>query len=102
MDLLVLQAAPLPLDEDVVQPAPAPIHADPHLGTFQPVGKRSAGDLRTLVGIEDLRPPFFSGQSSSASRSSGALYPGEPDPWRRQPHLSRLRAECLKLVSRFV
>src|SRR6516164_2103765 len=26
MDLFVLQAAPQPLDEDVIQPAPAPVH----------------------------------------------------------------------------
>jgi hypothetical protein len=58
MDLLVLQAAPQPLDKDVVQPAPAAVHADPHSGGFQLVGKCRAGELRTLVGVENLGSPF--------------------------------------------
>src|SRR6516165_5029876 len=43
MDLLMLQAAPQPFDEDVVQPAPAAIHADPDPGGFQLVGKGGGG-----------------------------------------------------------
>src|ERR1700730_1223872 len=58
VDLFVLQAAPQPLDEYIVQPAPATVHADPHSGGFQLVGKRRAGKLRALVGVEDLWPPF--------------------------------------------
>ena len=58
VDLFVLQAAPQPFDENVVQPAPTAIHADPHSGGFQLVGKPRAGELRTLVGVEDLRPPL--------------------------------------------
>src|SRR5215469_10825645 len=51
MDLFVLQAAPQALDKDVVQPAPTAVHADPHPGGFQLVGKRRAGEWGTLVGV---------------------------------------------------
>jgi hypothetical protein len=33
----------------------------PHPGGFQLLGKRQAGELRPLVGVEDLRLPFPQG-----------------------------------------
>jgi hypothetical protein len=51
MDLLIFQTAPQPLDQDVVQPAPAAVHADPHPSSFQLIGKRRASELCTLAGI---------------------------------------------------
>jgi hypothetical protein len=58
VNLFVFQAAPQSLDKDIVQPASAAVHADPDPGGFQRVGERRAGELRALVGIEDLRPPI--------------------------------------------
>ena len=51
--------------------APAAVHADPHPGGFQLVGKRRAGELRTLIGVEDLGSPFSQGilESLEAERS---------------------------------
>ena len=54
VDLFVLQAAPQPLDENIVQSAPAAVHADLHGGGFQPVCKRCTGESRGSVGVEDL------------------------------------------------
>src|ERR1700760_4951482 len=51
--VLVLQAAPQPLDEDVVQEPPLAIHADPDAAAFQLVEKPRAGELHALVGIEN-------------------------------------------------
>ena len=53
---LVFQRPPQPLDEDVVHPAPAPIHRDADAGVFQRVGEGEAGELRALIGIEDVGP----------------------------------------------
>lgn len=41
------------LDEDVVHPAAASAHADAHLGILEHVGEARAGQLATLVGVED-------------------------------------------------
>ena len=48
--LFILQAAPKSLDKDVVEPTA--VHADAHAGSFQLVGKRRAGELRPLIGVE--------------------------------------------------
>src|SRR5436853_5123277 len=53
VDLLVFEAAPQPLDEDVVHVA---AHADGDRVALQGVGEIVAGELAALVGIEDLRP----------------------------------------------
>ena len=50
IDFLVLQAAPLPLDEDIIRPAAFPIHADYDVGRFQCTGKLLTGELRALKG----------------------------------------------------
>jgi len=54
VDVLVLDGAPEPLDEDVVHPASAPVHADSDLRVEQDVDEGVAGELRALVGVEDL------------------------------------------------
>src|SRR5665647_82390 len=53
--LLVLDAPPETFDEDVVHPAAAPIHADRHAAREQGVREAFRGELRALVGVEDLR-----------------------------------------------
>ena len=56
VDLLVFEAAPQPLDEDVVHVAALAIPGDGDRMALQGVGEIVAGELAALVGIEDLRP----------------------------------------------
>src|SRR3954468_1850979 len=56
VDLLVLDRSPEPLDEDIVAPSALAVHADPDPITGQYPGEDFAGELATLIGIEDLRP----------------------------------------------
>ena len=46
--VLILQAAPQPLDKDVVQEPPLAIHADPDTAAFQLLQKPGAGELDAL------------------------------------------------------
>src|SRR5215212_11563066 len=52
--VLVLQATPQPLDEDVVQKATLAIHADPDPTAFQLIKETHAGELHALIGVENL------------------------------------------------
>ncbi len=54
VDVLVLDALPQPLDEHVVAPAAAPVHADGDAVAVQRVGELQAGELAALVGVHDL------------------------------------------------
>ena len=54
-NFLVLQAAPQPLDEDIVQKPAFAIHADPDTLGFQLGQERRAGELHALVGVENFR-----------------------------------------------
>src|ERR1700730_14119862 len=54
VDFLVFEAAPEPLDEDVVHAAALAVHADHHPVPLQCPGEIVAGELATLVGIENL------------------------------------------------
>src|SRR5689334_24712200 len=54
VDELVLQTAPQALDENIVQSAAPPIHADRHAALFQRRQKIRRGELRALVGVPDL------------------------------------------------
>src|SRR5262249_39023999 len=54
IDLLVFEAAPQPLDEDVVHIATLAIHADRDCVVLQRTGEVVAGDWVAWVGIEDL------------------------------------------------
>src|SRR5665811_2107497 len=52
--LLVFDAPPEPLDEDVIHPTAPSVHADPDaVGAQQPCEARR-GELRALVGVEDV------------------------------------------------
>ena len=51
---LVLQRAPQPFDEHVVQTTTAPVHRAPYPGRLQLAGERDAGELAALIGVEDL------------------------------------------------
>ena len=55
VDLLVFHAAPKPLDEDVVHPPAATVHADFHAELRQSPGPFRRGELTYLVGVENLR-----------------------------------------------
>ena len=66
VDLLVFEAAPQPLDEDVVHVAALAVHADRDPVALQGAGEVVAGELAALVGVEDLGPAvprerFFEG-----------------------------------------
>jgi hypothetical protein len=53
--LLVLDAAPQPLDEDIVPPGALAVHADRNAVAGEHAGEGLAGELRALVGVEDVR-----------------------------------------------
>ena len=55
VDVFVFHATPEPFNEDVIQRSASPIHADGDLALFENPSERAAGELRTLIGIEDLR-----------------------------------------------
>src|ERR1700737_82619 len=52
--LLVLERAPEPLDEDVVDAASLAVHADLNTTTQQDLCKRICSELRALIRVEDL------------------------------------------------
>ena len=54
IDFLVLDAAPQPLDEDVVHPPSAPVHADANTQLAEPGDPRRRGELAALIRVEDL------------------------------------------------
>src|SRR5271169_926298 len=53
--LLVLDAAPQPLDEDIVPPGALAVHADGDAVFDQHAGECRAGELAALIRVEDLR-----------------------------------------------
>src|SRR5450755_4501541 len=53
--LLILDAAPQPLDEHVVPPSPFAVHADGDAVAGEQAGERRAGELRALVRVENFR-----------------------------------------------
>ena len=55
VDVLVFKRTPEALNEDIVAPAALTIHADVDPFFFEPPGKGLAGELRTLIGVEDIR-----------------------------------------------
>jgi hypothetical protein len=52
---MILERPPQPLDEDVVLDAPAAVHADADSLILEHPCEGSACELRSLVGIEDVR-----------------------------------------------
>ena len=53
--LFILDRLPHPLDEDIVAPGAAPVHADADLMLLKDCDEARRGKLRALVGVEDLR-----------------------------------------------
>lgn len=54
VDILVFDRAPQSLDEDVVAPTAAPVHADPDVSFGERAREIQARELTALVGVEDL------------------------------------------------
>lgn len=54
IDLLVFDRPPEPLDEHVVPPCALAVHRDGNLSLFQHGGEVDGGELRSLVGVEDV------------------------------------------------
>src|SRR5438034_206221 len=54
--LLVFDAAPEPLDKDIIPPSPFAVHADGDVVVDQHAGEGLARELRALIRVEDLRP----------------------------------------------
>src|SRR5450759_4621394 len=52
---LVLDRAPQPFAQHVVEGPPAPIHTHPRPGGLHPIGEQRRRELGPLVGVEDLR-----------------------------------------------
>lgn len=69
------KAAPQSLDEDIVHPAPAPIHGDADADTLQRGGKGEAGELAFLVGVEDVGPAVAEviASSRAATQKSASI-----------------------------
>src|SRR5438552_2473505 len=55
IDVLMLQRAPQPLDEDIVHPPAAAVHRDLDASLSERASEGRAGELAALVGVEDLR-----------------------------------------------
>src|SRR5450830_1215424 len=53
--LLIFDAAPQPLDEDIIPPGALAIHADGDPVFDQHASECSAGELAALIGVEDIR-----------------------------------------------
>ena len=53
--LLILDALPEPLDEDVVPPRALAIHADLNAVVVEQLSEVAAGKLTALIGVEDFR-----------------------------------------------
>ena len=66
-DALVFQGPPQPLDKDVVQESPPPVHRDADAGVMQPLRPCPGRELATLVGLNIVGAPYRSKASSSAS-----------------------------------
>ena len=55
VDFFIFDTAPQPFDEDIVETPTAAIHADADIGILQATGESQRRELRSLIGIEDLR-----------------------------------------------
>ena len=62
IDFLVFDRPPKPLDEHVVHPPPAAVHADFYSKVQQASGPLGGGELAPLVGVENFRDPTGGGQ----------------------------------------
>ena len=55
--LLIFDGAPQPFDEHIVAPAALAVHADIDRVGLQAAREGLGGELRPLIGVEDLRGP---------------------------------------------
>ena len=103
IDLLVFDAAPQPLDEDIVPPSPFAVHADGDAVAGEHAGEGRAGELRALVGVEDFRPAVRAKASSRVSTQKAASIvidsattepDGSPSPAPRRDRRSHAPSEC--------
>lgn len=62
VDVLLLDTAPEPFDEHVVEGPASAIHRDANAGSFHAGGKPTGGELHPLIGIEDLRSAPLQGR----------------------------------------
>jgi len=62
IDFLVFNRSPKPLDEHVVHPPSAAVHADFYPKIQQAFGPLCGGELAPLVGVENFRDPTGGGQ----------------------------------------
>src|SRR5450756_2176315 len=53
--LLIFDAAPKPLDEDIIPPGPFAVHADCNVVVGEHTGEGRASELRALICVEYLR-----------------------------------------------
>src|SRR3974390_381417 len=82
--LLIFQAAPQPLDEDVVQKSAFPVHADPDALARKRIQKCSAGELHTLIVFEYVRTTMPC-QCVPQCRHTEVRLQGERKPPRQPP-----------------
>lgn len=73
VDLLVLERAPEPLDEDVVAPAAFPIHADRDAVVLEQPGEVGARKLCALIRVEDRRPAIAGDGLLDRREAEGAV-----------------------------
>src|ERR1035437_2029106 len=59
INLLVFDAAPEPLDEHIFAPGGLAVHADRDFVFYQHASKSLAGELASLIRVEDLRLAVF-------------------------------------------
>ena len=101
----VFQRPPEPLDEDVVYPATAPVHADPHLGMAQHAGEVDAGELAARIRVEDLWPAEARQrfpQSLDAERRVHHIRPPPSEHLARRPVHNDDEVEEARRIGRYV
>ena len=71
--LLVLDALPEALDEEVVAPGPLAVHAELDAVLLDHTDKGRAGELAPLVGVQDCRAAVVRMAASRASRQQSVV-----------------------------
>ena len=70
------------LDRDGIEASTAAVHADLNAGLLEAAGEKLARQLKSLVRVEDLRPPIGSQRSLQSGETKGRVarigqFPGE-------------------------
>ena len=74
VDGLVFERAPEPFDKDVVHAAASPIHGDRDARVLEHAGKVEAGELASLVGVEDRRRAVFGQRLGQGLNAEGGIH----------------------------